>query len=192
MKYDFSERVALIIGAGRGIGQSIAELLSESGAKVAIVDRGEYIHEVEAAIRDQGREVAAFLTDISQKAQVDKMVKVCAIDRQKVNRIIEYIRSCGDFPYDTDGVSESLDEILLGYGIYDLLSHDEYYLLMDELLELAEKAEIAEAVRWANDQLKCGTVSMPIVVEHSGFMNSVPFRFRSCQCCGHVPCEGLS
>ena len=75
MKYDFSERVALIIGAGRGIGQSIAELLSESGAKVAIVDRGEYIHEVEAAIRDQGREVAAFLTDISQKAQVDKMVK---------------------------------------------------------------------------------------------------------------------
>jgi 3-oxoacyl-[acyl-carrier protein] reductase len=75
MRYDFSERVALIIGAGRGIGQSTAELLSECGARVAIVDRGEYLYDVEAKIRDHGREVTAILIDISQKQQVDKMVK---------------------------------------------------------------------------------------------------------------------
>ena len=114
-----------------------------------------------------------------------KMIEVQAcmdiIDRQKVNRIVEYIRSCGDFPYDTDDVIEDLSGILYIYGIYNFLSRDEELLLLDELLELAEQSEISEAVRWASSQLKCGMDSMPIVVEHSGFVNGLPFRFRSAE-----------
>ena len=99
----------------------------------------------------------------------------------KVYRIVEFIRSYGDFPYDTDDVIESLNDILSSYGIYDVLTDDEYYLLIDELLELAEKSEIREAERWAGLQLKCGEDSTPIVVEHSGFVNGLPFRFRSAE-----------
>ena len=71
-------------------------------------------------------------------------------------KIIEYIRSCGDFPFDSEDVVERLDNILLGYGVYDLLHGEEYYLVMDELLDFAEKSEISEAVRWASLELVCG------------------------------------
>jgi len=86
----------------------------------------------------------------------EKRVCMDIIDRQKVNRIVEFIRACGNFAYDADDVIEGLNEILLGYGIYDFLAGDEFYLLMDELLDLAEKSEISEAVRWASLELVCG------------------------------------
>ena len=86
------------------------------------------------------------------------------MDRYKINGIVEFAR-CMDFSYDTDDVIEGLSEILIGYDIYDILTDDEYYLLMDELLEMAEKSEIAEAVRWASMNLKCGQISYPIVVD---------------------------
>ena len=96
MRYDFSERVALIIGAGRGIGQSLAELLSECGSKVAMVDRGEYLHDVEAEIKDKGREVTAILTDISQKEQVDNMVKEVV---EKYGKIDFLVNNAGIFRF---------------------------------------------------------------------------------------------
>ena len=111
----------------------------------------------------------------------EKRVCIDIIDRHKVNRIVEFIRVCGDFAYDTDDVIEDLNGILSSYGIYDVLTDDEYYLLVDELLELAEKSEIAEAVRWASSQLRCGVDSTPILVEHSGFVNGLPFRFFSAE-----------
>ena len=112
---------------------------------------------------------------------VEKRICMDIIDRQKVNRIVEYIRSCGDFPYDTDDVIEELSSTLYSYDVYDFLTRDEYFFLVDELLELAEQSEIREAIKWASSQLKCGMDSMPIVVEHSGFVNGVPFRFRSAE-----------
>jgi hypothetical protein len=103
------------------------------------------------------------------------------MDRYRVNRIVEFVRSCGDFPYDTDDVIEGLTDVLCSYGIYNFLSRDEELLLLDELLELAEQSEIREAIRWAERQLECGQDSTPIVVEHSGFLNGIPFRFRSAE-----------
>ena len=78
------------------------------------------------------------------------------MDKYKVNRIVEFIRSYGDFPYDTNDVIEVTDGILNSYGTYDALTRDEYFLLVDEFLELAEQSEIREAVRWASLQLVCG------------------------------------
>jgi len=69
------------------------------------------------------------------------------MDRIKVHRIVEYIRSCGEFCFECEEVIEDVDAVLSYYGISDFLDQEERLEVIDELLALAEQAEIAEAVR---------------------------------------------
>ena len=68
---EFSGKVAIVTGAAMGIGQAVAELLAERGAKVAIVDRDEVpAKEVADTLSARGFEVRAIATDVSSGAQV--------------------------------------------------------------------------------------------------------------------------
>jgi len=79
------------------------------------------------------------------------------MNRYKIAEIVEYIMSSGEpLPYDMDDVAEGMQDILKEYAIYSILTEEEYYQLLDELLEMAERSEIAEAVRWASRHLVCG------------------------------------
>jgi len=96
MKFNFSGRVALVTGAGRGMGRSIALLLSESGAQVAIADRGDYLSEVEKEIRSKGGKVMALAADISSEQQVDTMVKAIL---KEFGRIDHLVNNAGIFKF---------------------------------------------------------------------------------------------
>ena len=69
------DKVAIITGAGRNIGEDTAKLFAREGAKVAVVDldkgRGDA---VAAAIKEAGGKAEAFVADVSNEAQVDKLV----------------------------------------------------------------------------------------------------------------------
>ena len=74
-------RTAIVTGAGRGIGRTIAIALAEAGADVVVAART--VPEIEAtaeAVRQHGRGAVAVATDVSRSDQVDALVQA-AIDR---------------------------------------------------------------------------------------------------------------
>lgn len=70
-------RVAIVTGAGRNIGEEIVKLFAQEGARVAVVDldkgRGEKVAE-EINAKHQGRALPV-VCDVSSGSDVEKMVK---------------------------------------------------------------------------------------------------------------------
>ncbi|WP_371371873.1 SDR family oxidoreductase [Sporomusa aerivorans] len=70
-------KVALVTGASRGIGRTIAQELARNGAQVVInyAQNGEQAAQVVAGIKAQGGDALAVQADISQVAEVERLFK---------------------------------------------------------------------------------------------------------------------
>ncbi|MCC7261522.1 MAG: glucose 1-dehydrogenase [Candidatus Latescibacteria bacterium] len=69
-----ADTVALVTGAGSGIGRAIAELYAREGASVVVADlRLERAQECAAGIEAGGGKALALAADVSMKDQVDRM-----------------------------------------------------------------------------------------------------------------------
>jgi NAD(P)-dependent dehydrogenase (short-subunit alcohol dehydrogenase family) len=73
--FDLTDRVALVTGAGRGIGREIARTLADAGADiVAVGQTAEGLEEAAAEVRQRRRGLAV-VADVSDSAQVDAAVE---------------------------------------------------------------------------------------------------------------------
>ena len=75
MRLSLDGRVALITGAGRGIGKAVAQTLAAAGARVALLSRTEanaqaVAHAIEAA----GGHALAFGGDVADPSTVDAVI----------------------------------------------------------------------------------------------------------------------
>ena len=73
--YLLKDKVAIITGAGRGIGQATALKMAEEGASVVLAARTSYLlEEVANDIVDSGGKALPLPTDISSQDQIESMV----------------------------------------------------------------------------------------------------------------------
>lgn len=76
MELGFAGKVALVTGAGSGIGAAVSRLLGAEGAKVVLADiNAAAANAVAAEIRAQGGEAFALVVDVGSAGDVEKLVK---------------------------------------------------------------------------------------------------------------------
>jgi 3-oxoacyl-[acyl-carrier protein] reductase len=68
------DRIAIITGAGSGIGRGGAERFAKEGAKVALVDlNAAGLDETAALVRDAGSEAETYTADVSSTEDVESV-----------------------------------------------------------------------------------------------------------------------
>src|SRR4051812_19205644 len=72
---DLADRRALVVGGGLGIGRAISEILAESGANVAVLDReGDRAQSVAASVSGMGRKSLALVEDVTQPGAAERAI----------------------------------------------------------------------------------------------------------------------
>ena len=76
MKNRLQDRVAIVTGAGHGIGKAYARRLAEEGAKVVIAEiDGAAAEAVAAELAHAGHQAIGFRTDVADRASADEMAR---------------------------------------------------------------------------------------------------------------------
>lgn len=118
--FDLSGKIALVSGASRGIGESIARLLAAQGAHVILASRkAEACERVAALIREDGGKAEVMACHIGEMAQIEQ---VFAAISEKHGRLDILVNNAAANPYfgsiqDTDlgAFNKTVDVNIRGY-----------------------------------------------------------------------------
>lgn len=69
----FQDKVVAITGAAQGIGRQTAEQAAREGARLLLIDRSRYVHELAATLAESGCDVLALEADLAQWASTEQV-----------------------------------------------------------------------------------------------------------------------
>ncbi len=88
-RFRLDDRVAIVTGAGQGIGRGIAVGLAEAGADVVLAARTETdLEEVAALVRERGRRALVVPTDVTEAAALERLVERTIADFGRLDVLV--------------------------------------------------------------------------------------------------------
>jgi 7-alpha-hydroxysteroid dehydrogenase len=95
-RFKLTDRVAIVTGAGKGIGAGTARALAEAGADVVCAARTmEDIEQTAAAVRATGRRAVAVQTDVLERDQLERLVARAV---EELGRVDILVNNAGGWP----------------------------------------------------------------------------------------------
>jgi 7-alpha-hydroxysteroid dehydrogenase len=91
-RFSMTDQVALVTGAGRGIGAGCARAFAEAGADVAITARTtDQLEAVAAEIEGLGRRALVFPADVSEVSQLDAFVEAAVAELGRIDVVVNNV-----------------------------------------------------------------------------------------------------
>lgn len=86
--FELKDKVAVITGAGRGIGKAAVQVFAQQGAKVVACSVSQTCVRVAEELRERGYDVIGVPCDVSDKAQLEMLVKTTLDTYGKVDILV--------------------------------------------------------------------------------------------------------
>lgn len=90
--FSLQDRTALVTGATRGIGQSLALALAEAGANVVLVQRNDSNTSTKEQIEKLGRKATIYTADLAVRDQLQGLIKRVLADGHDIDILV----NCGE------------------------------------------------------------------------------------------------
>jgi NAD(P)-dependent dehydrogenase (short-subunit alcohol dehydrogenase family) len=86
------DRVAIVTGAGRNIGEAVAKRLASEGAAIAVVDLdSERAASVTGSLRHSGAKANAYICDVAKESDIDATVSAVAKDFGRLDILVNNV-----------------------------------------------------------------------------------------------------
>ena len=108
----FTDKVAVITGAGQGIGKRVAERMAEEKGTLVLVDRAEIVHEVAAELRRGGAEVLSLTADLEKFAECQRVMEEAVARFGRIDILVNNVGgTIWTKPFEFYGESEIESEV---------------------------------------------------------------------------------
>ena len=86
--FSLKDKVALVTGAANGNGKAIAKGIAKAGAEVLLVDVDPSVRDLSYDLNQQGNRCFAYVCDLSNKKDVDNLIKQVRNDHKNISVLI--------------------------------------------------------------------------------------------------------